>query len=123
MMQGIGKILKVQAFVWIFAVVLLMILSFLMYLFDLSEGWIRFGILLIYALSCIAGGWMAGHICPGRRFLNGLVQGSLFFLVLFLISMLFQSAGIENIGNVITCIAICCGSGILGALLIRKCRS
>lgn len=48
---------------------LLLLLAGLLYRFRLDEGKVQIGIILIYILSCFAGGFLAGKMMKNRKFL------------------------------------------------------
>lgn len=119
-MKQISKFIKVQLMTWLLTGVLLIILSYLKYFFDLPNEWIDFSILMIYFISCLLGGIVSVKVIAGRRFLIGVILGAIYFLILLIISLIFQSPGVFNARNILTILSICVGSGMLGAMLCRR---
>ncbi|EGN49069.1 hypothetical protein HMPREF0991_01142 [Lachnospiraceae bacterium 2_1_58FAA] len=66
--------------------VLLLILTVLLYKCGLEEKHVSAGILTVYILSTLAGGFVAGKMARVRKFVWGLGIGVLYFLLLVLIS-------------------------------------
>lgn len=121
-MKNVVQMSKILLLAILVSVVLLLILSFVMFKADLSEGWIRGCIIAIYLISTIIGGCVAGGCMDGRRFVCGLILGSAYFGVLFLLSVIFQSPGIFSFKNIITTAIICIAGGMLGGILCPSFR-
>ena len=75
-------------------------------------------------LSCFApfltaglSGWLAGKGMQDRRFLWGLLTGSLYFCVLAALTLIVNH-GLQDVGNhFFTTLMICSGAGMLGGML------
>lgn len=97
--------------------ILLLLLTFLLYKFNLEEGKVAAGIVLIYIISTFIGGFAAGKLSGARKFLWGLLCGILYFALLLLVSFgiyrSFQGSG----ANVLTTFLLCAGGGMLGGML------
>jgi len=63
--------------------VLLLILTVLLYKCGLEEKHVSAGILTVYILSTLAGGFVAGKMARVRKFVWGLGIGVLYFLLVF----------------------------------------
>ena len=121
-MKNVVKMSKILLLACLVSIVLLLILSFVMFKADLSEGWVRGCIIAIYLISTIIGGCMAGGCMDGRRFVCGLILGSAYFGVLLLLSVIFQSPGIFSFKTIITTAIICIAGGMLGGILCPSLR-
>ena len=66
-------------FSYVLTALLLTALAFLLYRFRLGESQVSLGINLVYVVSCLAGGFLAGKAARQRRFLWGLFTGILYF--------------------------------------------
>ena len=73
---------------YILSGILLAILSFALFKFRLPENQVNLAVCAVYILSCFFGGMIAGKTMRTRRFFWGLVLGSLYFLFLYLMSLL-----------------------------------
>jgi len=96
---------------------LLLLLAFLMLKADISGMILNGGILLTYILSSFTGGFLLGKSAEQKRFLWGLGMGALYFVTLVLISILTNSVMGMEAGRVVTVMAVCLFSGILGGIL------
>ena len=121
-LKNVVQMSKVLILACLTSIVLLVILSFIMFKADLSEGWVRGCIIAIYVISTIIGGCVAGGCMDGRRFVNGLILGSAYFGVLFILSVIFQSPGIFNFKTIITTAIICIAGGMLGGIICPSLR-
>ena len=96
--------------------ILLLILTFLVYQFKLDEQIVVGGIVAIYVVSTFIGGMIIGKLTQVKRYLWGLLIGTLYFLLLFLISYgvyrEFQTNGI----SMVTTVLLCVGGGMLGGM-------
>ncbi len=95
----------------------LLLLALLLYRLQLSEQVVNIGIIVIYALATFLAGLLAGKCVQDRRFLWGLIAGTLYFAILALLTFLINR-GFKDFGNhFFTTLMICAGSGMLGGML------
>lgn len=117
----IGKIgmwiLKSLLASYIVTGLLLLLLSFFVYKFEIGEELVTASIVAIYVISTFVGGFILGKLTQVRKFIWGMAIGALYFALLFAISYgvyrEFQTNGL----NVITTIILCIGGGTLGGML------
>ena len=117
----IGKIgmwiLKSLLASYIVTGLLLLLLSFFVYKFEIGEELVTASIVAIYVISTFVGGFLLGKLTQVRKFIWGMAIGALYFALLFAISYgvyrEFQTNGL----NVITTIILCIGGGTLGGML------
>lgn len=97
--------------------ILLLILTFLLYQFELDEQKVTAGIVVIYVVSTFAGGLILGKLMKTRRFLWGLMIGILYFALLLLISLGIYRNLDGNGTNLITAFLMCAGGGMFGGMI------
>ncbi len=97
--------------------ILLIATSFALYKFRLKEAQIQLMVTLIYILSGALAGFLTGKGLRRQRFFCGLLAGFLYFLILLLVSFLLGKGLHSSIQQLITILALCVGSGILGGIL------
>ena len=102
---------------FLLSILMLAGLTFLLYRFRLGESQITIGIYVIYILSCMIGGFLAGKSMKSRRFLWGLISGILYFLFLLAISALQESGITADPANILTVLGICGLSGMAGGMI------
>lgn len=95
----------------------ILILAFLLLIFQITENTVDIGILVIYIAANLIVGFIVGKRTKSRKFLWGMVSGTGYFLILFALSgILGQEAA--NLGeDLMTTFLICTGSGTLGGML------
>lgn len=96
---------------------LLLGLTFLVYQFELDEQTVIGGIVSIYVVSTFVGGFILGKLTRVRKFLWGIVIGTIYFALLFLISYGVYREFNTNGLNALTTIILCIGGGMLGGML------
>ncbi|MDO4521831.1 MAG: TIGR04086 family membrane protein [Eubacteriales bacterium] len=95
---------------------LLLLTAFLLYQLEPRQSMITLGIQAIYIFSSFLGGFVSGRCAGSRKFLWGMATGSLYFILLFIVS--FFTGGIHAYGSRILSTAIMCiGGGMLGGML------
>lgn len=97
--------------------VLLLILAFLLFKMDLSEGAVSVGIIVIYILSCFLGGLLLGKKMKKQKYVWGLLLGTGYFLLLAGASCLVEKSFSMNPAQVATTFAMCAGGGTLGGMI------
>ena len=110
-------LLKCLSFAYILTAALLALLALLVYRFALSEKLVSFVIIVIYVGTTFFGGWMAGKRLQKRKFLWGLLVGSLYFLILAALSLIVNHSFQDVAVNFFTVLALCAGGGMLGGML------
>lgn len=95
---------------------LLLLLAGLLYRFRLDEGKVQIGIILIYILSCFAGGFLAGKMMKSRKFLWGVLLGLLYFLVMTLVTLAVNRTLQDGTTSFLTTFLLCMGGGMLGGM-------
>lgn len=109
--------LRSLLFSYLLSGILLVVISFALYRFRLKESQIRMAVILVYVLSCVLAGFLAGKGLRRQRFFCGLSAGVLYFLVLMAVSFLLEKGLAPSLQQMAMVLAICAGSGILGGVL------
>lgn len=94
--------------------VLLVVLAFLLYRFQIGRNAVEAGIVVIYLLSAFSGGFLAGKKGKKRKYLLGLAMGSCYFVILAVISLL-AGGGVGT--GYVTAFLLCAAGGTLGGML------
>lgn len=110
-------ILKALLISYIITAVFLLILALLLYKLELNEQKVTMGIVVIYVLSTFAGGFLMGKLVGERKFLWGFMLGTMYFLVLFGISLAVDQNLNRNGMNIVTTMVLCAGGGMLGGMV------
>lgn len=113
----IKAVLKSLLFAYALTGVFLLLLALLLFQFDLGEGPVAAGIVAVYVLSCLLGGFMAGKLVRKDKYLWGVLVGLGYFLLLLAVSFAVQGKWDMSIQHVITTFFMCLGGGALGGML------
>ena len=115
--NGLIWMLKSLLCAYIISGLLLLFLTFLLYKFNIDEGKVAAGIIMIYVISTFLGGFIIGKLSGNRKFLWGLTCGILYFALLLLVSLGVYRSLQGNGANVVTTLLLCAGGGMLGGML------
>lgn len=95
----------------------LLLLALLLYRFGLSEKIVSVCIIAIYIIVTFLAGFLTGKREGNRKFLWGLMMGSLYFLILIVVSLIVNHGLTGISGNFFTVLVLCAGSGMLGGMV------
>ncbi len=102
---------------YILSGILLLLLAFLLFKMELSEMFIKAAVIVIYIVTGLVGGIFVGKRLKDRKFLWGLLTGSIYFLLLVIISALMQQGFQIEADKVITTWIICGASAMAGGMI------
>ncbi|MCD7744674.1 MAG: TIGR04086 family membrane protein [Lachnospiraceae bacterium] len=115
--KGFGRTLGALVFAFLVTVVLMLGFAFLLLKLQLDAGKSEIGIMVIYVLSCFAGGWVCGRHAARRKFLWGMLTGVLYFLLLLVVSGLGEETLQPQLTRTVATFVLCAGGGTLGGML------
>ncbi len=96
---------------------LLLLLAFLLYRLHLSEKMVNICIILIYIVSSFFAGFITGKKSGRKKFLWGALMGGLYFLILFVVSLIVNRSFSELDTDFVSTLLICLGGGMLGGMM------
>lgn len=96
---------------------LLLLLAFILYKFRISESIVNIAVIVIYVSMTFIAGFIAGKYYKVKKFLWGLILGSVYFLILVLISLIGGVSDAVIGSGMITTYLLCAGGGMLGGML------
>ena len=102
---------------YIISAIVLLVLAFLMYKMDISESFVRGGVIFAYVISCFVSGMIVSGNREGRRYLWGLLQGILYYLILLVVSMICNRTVFTQIPGILPAFFLCGLGGMLGGML------
>lgn len=110
-------ILKSLLISYLITAALLLLLALLLYQFSLTEKIVSVCITGIYILVTFLAGFLAGKREGSRKFLWGLLMGSMYFLILTIVSLIVNHGFGNLTSGFFTVLVLCAGSGMLGGML------
>ena len=108
-------LLKSFAFSCLVTMVLLFVLALVVFKWQIGAGAVSGAIIGIYLFVNFLAGRMLGKRMGTRKYLWGLVQGTGYFAILLLISLLF-GAGETEARDVISAFFLCAGGSMFGGM-------
>lgn len=102
---------------YIISALVLVVLALLMYKMDLSESVVRGAIIFAYVVSCFVSGMVVSANREGRRYLWGLLQGVIYYVILLVVSMICNRAVFTQIPGILPALFLCAFGGMLGGMV------
>ncbi|MCF2680816.1 TIGR04086 family membrane protein [Faecalicatena contorta] len=96
---------------------LLLLLTLLLYKFELNEKAVSAGIIAIYVVSTLIGGIIMGKTAKVKRFVWGISLGIIYFAMLLLITLGVYHTLNGNAANLMTTFVLCAGGGMIGGMI------
>lgn len=117
---------KKKSYKWIVADLLFMyivtglglvLMAFLMDKFELGGSAINVGVIIIYVVSSLIGGLIAGKKMKTKKFLWGLLAGAVYFLILFAVSAAINGGLPKDFTHLAMPVVVCLAGGTLGGMI------
>ena len=97
--------------------ILLLVLTFFMYKFELNEKIVSAAIVGIYVVSTLIGGMIIGKLTKSKRYLWGMVLGIIYFVLLLLITLgVYRTLNGDSV-SIVTSLMLCAGGGMTGGMI------
>ena len=97
--------------------ILLLVLTFFMYKFELNEKIVSAAIVGIYVVSTLIGGMIIGKLTKSKRYLWGMVLGIIYFVLLLLITLGVYRTWNGDSVSIVTSLILCAGGGMTGGMI------
>ena len=118
----VKAILRSLFLAYLLSGVCLLLLALLVFKLDIGKGPVTVGILVIYVLSCLAGGFLAGKILRQDKYRWGFLVGLCYFVLLAAVSFAVQRKWDMSFQHLVTTFFMCLGGGTLeGCFPDKKC--
>ena len=97
--------------------ILLLVLTFFMYKFELNEKIVSAAIVGFYVVSTLIGGMIIGKLTKSKRYLWGMVLGIIYFVLLLLITLgVYRTLNGDSV-SIVTSLILCAGGGMTGGMI------
>lgn len=97
--------------------ILLLVLTFFMYKFELNEKIVSAAIVGIYVVSTLIGGMIIGKLTKSKRYLWGMVLGIIYYVLLLLITLgVYRTLNGDSV-SIVTSLILCAGGGMTGGMI------
>lgn len=113
-----AKVLAMVVFImFIISGLLLLLLALLLYRLELSEAVVKVAVIIIYIVTGMSGGILMGKKIKDKKFLWGFLAGTVYFGILFVVSLAVKGGtGIEPVKMVTTWV-LCACAGTAGGMI------
>lgn len=112
-----GQFIKTLLVMYIVTGLLLIFLAFLVSKVEKEEMVARVGVIAIYVISCMLGGYVVGKMKKTRKFIWGLLAGTAYVVILLAIGLIVGMGSLPEPMTAITTIGVCMGAGMLGGMI------
>lgn len=102
---------------YLISAVSVFLLSWGLYVMKWEWAGSQLTIRIIYFLSCLAGGFLAGREFRERRLIWGILTGILYAVILVTVSQLTGGLGSSGLLEVVLVFGICIGGGAAGSIV------
>ncbi|TCT16776.1 putative membrane protein (TIGR04086 family) [Natranaerovirga pectinivora] len=100
---------------YIFTAIMILLLTYLLFKFDITESQIYIGIVVTYIFSTIIAGWITGKSIKDNAWIWGSLAGFIYFILLIVGSVIINQQ-IGAVKEIFTMLALCVGGGTLGGM-------
>ncbi|MBQ2238168.1 MAG: TIGR04086 family membrane protein [Lachnospiraceae bacterium] len=97
--------------------VILAILSYFVFQYEIKEGIVNIMIVATYVIANFMGGFICGKRMKERKFLWGLGLGVMYTAILLVVSYALGNGGALMDKSNLTMLMLCTGGGMLGGML------
>lgn len=111
------QVIKGVVLAYAISAVILLILAFLLFQWEVSEGVVRGGIIFAYVFSCFISGMVVSRYHNDRKYLWGILMGAAYYLILLITSMICNREIFTNIPGILPALFLCVFGGMLGGML------
>lgn len=116
-MNKVTVILKTLIAGYVITVAALLLLSFCLYKFRVSDSIISVGIYVTYGLSALCGGLLLAKSMKRNRLMWGALYGVIYFLILFIVSIAVNKGMSSDIAQMVKSAALCILCGAVGGVI------
>ena len=114
---GFLKLIKYLCIAFIITMILLAILAFLLWKFEVGDNMIHGGIIFSYIFSCFIGGLFLAGEKKERCFMWGALLGFVYYLIVAGISMILNKQLFPVIPGMISVFFLCVFGGMMGGMV------
>lgn len=102
---------------YVFTGIILALLAFLVYQFEMGETLVNAGITATYVVATLIGGMYAGKRIQEKKFIWGIILGALYVAIILGASFLVNQELDSVSANLITTCVLCLLGGMAGGML------
>ncbi len=115
--NNIFFILKLTILSYALTAIFILIFTLIVYKMLLPDNKITIGIIIIYTLSNLISGFVAGKIKGSKKFIWGILVGCTYFIVLIIVSSIISKEFFSNQAMILPALLSSLGGGMVGGML------
>lgn len=115
--KPVKDVFQILFFMYLATFLLLLALALVLYKMDPSQQVFNIWLVAVYVISGLLGGFLIGKKMRNRRFLWGLFIGVMYFMILFLVSVILKRGVGEDITHLIMTFVLCTASATVGGMI------
>lgn len=112
-----GDFIKILFMMYVLTLLLLLLLAFLLFRMEISETVFQVWLIAVYIISGFSGGFLIGKRAKSRKFLWGFLIGTVYFAILFGVSLVLHKGLSDDVMHLVTTAVLCLASGTVGGML------
>lgn len=112
-----GCMIKTVLVMYIVTGLLLVLLAFVVSKAEKEEMIARIGVIAVYVISCMLGGYVMGKCKGTKKFLWGILAGAVYVAILLTVGVIIGMGNFPNPITALTTAVICMASGMLGGMV------
>lgn len=116
MKNKIGNFLIILGIMFVCSLIMLAVLTLLIWKMDGGSNVLSVGVIAIYIVSNVLGGFLIGRMMGQQKFFWGVVIGAAYFLILFIVGVGLMETKINGNMQLISSAMVCIISGMLGGM-------
>ncbi len=111
------QMLKSIMISYVLTALLLLALSWILWKMKISIATAGMGILVVYILSCLIGGFVYSGAQEEKKYLGGGLHGFVYFVIVYGISAWWNHSLVVSMPGMLTSLLICVFAGMLGGMI------
>ena len=113
------SICKVLVFAYALTGILLLVLAFLLYKFEMARSKMEIAVVIIYILVNMIAGMIAGKAAREKKYIWGAIVGLCYFAILSIVSFIVTRSFYDSGSSAVVAFLVCTGSGMFGGMIIK----
>ncbi len=113
----VTDVIKILFVMYLVTCILLLLLALVLYKSEPGEMVSKVWLIAVYIISGLLGGFLIGKRTGSRKFLWGCLMGTLYFAVLFAVSLLLYKGLAGDWMHLGTTFVLCVASGTVGGMI------
>lgn len=109
--------MKILFFMYFATLILLLLLAFVLFKTEAPEILCKVWLIAVYIISGFLGGFLIGKRTKNRKFLWGFLMGLMYFVILFIVSLILYKGLSADGMHMFTTFVLCTASATVGGMI------